>query len=121
MGVQLQGSLHPLHCGPKKGSPVTAPAMAVHLLNRLYRAKQVSSAILCLDTKSAYYRIIRQLAVGLLDTEEGSVRIFQEFNLDPTDYQEFMALARQGGALGEAGATKHLQEVGKDLCRERGL
>ena len=96
---------------------MTMPAMAVHLLNRLYKAKHVSCAIFCLDTKSAYYRIIRQLAVGMLDTEEGTVRIFQEFGLAPEDYQDFLQLVRQAGALGEAGTSRHLLAMGQDMCR----
>ena len=89
IGPTLQQTLHPLHCGPKTGAPVTLPAMAVHRINKLFRAKNVFRGIFCLDTKSAYYRIIRQLAVGKLDTEEGAVRILQEFGLEPCDYREF--------------------------------
>ena len=81
MGRSLEQTLHPLHCGPRLGSPVTLPAMAVHLLNRLFLAKGVSCAV-CLDTKSAYYGTVRQMAVGQLDTEEGMIRIFQAVHLD---------------------------------------
>ena len=113
----MRRELHSLHCGPKQGAPVTLPAMAVHLLNRLFRAKGIASAILCLDTKSAYYRTVRQLAVGQLDTEEGTIHMFREFGLDPDDYQDFLRLTKEGGCLGEAGVGPHLLEMSKDLCR----
>ena len=115
LGGLMQRQLHPLHCGPKQGAPVTLPAMAVHRLNCLFKAKGVSAAIFCLDTKSAYYRTIRQLAVGQLNSEEETVRLFQEFGLDPGDYHEFLELTSRGGAVGEAGASSHLLALSQDL------
>ena len=96
-------------------SPCDVASNCGSSLNRLFRAKGVSAAIFCLDTKSAYYRTIRQLAVGQLSSEEQTVRIFQEFGLDPRDYHEFLELTRQGGAMGEAGPSSHLLAMSQDL------
>ena len=38
------------------------------------------------------------------------------FGLAPADYADFLQLVRQGGALGEAGTSRHLLAMGQDMC-----
>ena len=61
---QIQGVLHGLHLGSRQQVPTTfAP---IHLASHFRTSKHCkrSAAALYLDTKAAYYRLIRELAMG---------------------------------------------------------
>ena len=54
-----------LHCGAKEGCSVTTPSsLALHLMTRLAKDGSLSAATIFLDTKTAYYAVARELAMG---------------------------------------------------------
>ena len=105
---QTQCALHPLHCGP-----VLFPEL--HILS--HHRQGLSYAILFLDTKSAYYSIARELAVGDICRDATVIEI-KRFNLGPEDLKELMSAVQAGGVMHEAGVPPALRQVVRDLHYE---
>ena len=106
---QTQCALHLLHCGP-----VLFPEL--HILS--HHRQGLSYAILFLDTKSAYYSIARELAVGDICRDATVIEIFKRFNLGPEDLKELMSAVQAGGVMHEAGVPPALRQVVRDLHYE---
>ena len=107
--------LHPLHLGSKKHAPVTFPALFVLAHFRRCQKLRRSASVLYLDTSAAYYRIVRELAVGDIRADDTVVTLFRRFGLDQEDLQELMQTVREGGMLAQAGAPDALRQVVKDI------
>ncbi|CAE7947537.1 TNXB [Symbiodinium sp. KB8] len=107
--------LHPLHFGSKKRAPVTFAALFVLSHFRRCHDRRRSAAVLYLDTSAAYYRIVRELAVGDIRADDTVLRLFHRFGLDGDDVQDLLETVRHGGMLAQAGAPDALRQVVKDL------
>ena len=107
--------MHPMHLGSRKCAPVTFAALFV--LTHLRRSQELrhSSAVLYLDTSAAYYRIVRELAVGDIRSDATVLLLFRRFGLDAEDVAELMQTVSDGGMLAQAGAPDALRQVVKDL------
>ena len=107
--------LHPLHLGSKKHAPVTFAALFV--LSHLRRSQRLgrSAAVLFLDTSAAYYRIVRELAIGDIRADATVITLFRRFGLDDEDINELMSTVKEGGMLAQAGAPDALRQVVKDI------
>ena len=108
-------SLHGMHFGAKRRTPVTFPALYVQGHLRHCRKRGLSSAVLFLDTHAAYYRVIRELSVGNIESDAAVCRIFHFFDIDPSDVREFMEEIKQGGLMAQAGLPGPLRHQAKDL------
>ena len=113
--AQCRDEFHSLHLGSRKQAPVTFAALFV--LSHLRRSHRHghSASVLYLDTSAAYYRIVRELAVGDIRRDDTVIRLFQRFGLDADDMQELMATVATGGMLAQAGAPSALRQVVKDV------
>ena len=113
--AQCRDEFHPLHLGSRKQAPVTFAALFV--LSHLRRSHRYghSASVLFLDTSAAYYRIVRELAVGDIRCDDTVVRLFQRFGLDADDMNELTATVAEGGMLAKAGAPDALRQVVKDI------
>ena len=111
-------TFHSLQCGAKPGMAVSAPALAVQLMAR--HAKRVKQAVsfVFLDTATAYYRIARELAVGVITTDRAAVHVFERFGLGPVDLRDMMDIVRRGGILRDSAVPGHLCHLAKDLMRD---
>ena len=116
-GEANQG-LYGLHCGAKAGSPVTTPSLALHLLKGLAKERRLSAAIIFLDTKTAYYAVARELAMGPIYEDGFTVSLFQRFGLPGEDLGELMQLVKDGGTFKDAGASDHMNELVKSIYQE---
>ena len=79
---------------------------ASHALRSFLTASQHqkrSTAILYLDVKSAYYRVIRQLASNLTYSDEDIAKVMQHFDLEPEEMHHLMEEIQQRSALRQAG------------------
>ena len=110
-----QRILHPLHCGPRQHAPVLFPELYILSHVRRCISSGLCYAILFLDTKSAYYAISRELAVGDICRDDTVVNLFKKFHLGPEDLQELMATVAAGGVMAEAGVPPALRQVIRDL------
>ena len=115
---QTQQALHPLHCGPRQKAPVLFPELFILTHVRRCYKRGLSYAILYLDTRSAYYSIAREVAMGDIRRDSTVVEIFRRFNLGPEDMQELMAAVQAGGVMTEAGIPPALLQVIRDLHHE---
>ena len=113
--AMCRDELHPLHLGSKKHAPVTFPALFVLSHFRRCQRLRRSASVLYLDTSAAYYRIVRELAVGDIRADDTVTMLFRRFGLDCEDLRELMQTVREGGTLAQAGAPDALRQVVKDI------
>ncbi|CAE7938289.1 X-element\ORF2, partial [Symbiodinium necroappetens] len=86
--TQIQGVLHDMHYGVKKGAPVTFGALYIlSHIRHSYRTR-CSMAVLFLDIRSAYYRILREASCGDIRSDLTVARILKKFGLTGEDAHE---------------------------------
>ena len=107
--------MHPLHLGSKKRAPVTFAALFVLSHFRRCHSRHRSASVLYLDASAAYYRIVRELAVGDIRADDTVLRLFHRFGLSGDDVQELLETVQAGGMMAQAGAPEALQQVVKDI------
>ena len=110
--------LGPCHFGAKQGSPVTHASHLVLAHEQWAHAVGHSSSAVFLDTRSAYYRVVREAATGLReprDLDVYVVRVLQHFAMPPDTWATILRLVTDGRALKAAGASQHLCAVAEDL------
>ena len=78
-------------------------------------AQRRSVAVLYLDTSAAYYRIVRELAVGDIRADDTVIRLFERFGLTGEDFRDLLETVESGGMLAQAGAPDALRQVVKDI------
>ncbi|OLP79036.1 hypothetical protein AK812_SmicGene40723 [Symbiodinium microadriaticum] len=102
-GPIIETALHDFHLGARRQAPVVYPALYIH--GFLRRAKQLrhSASVLFLDTQAAYYRVIRELAVGHVGSDMAVARVFRFFDIGSEEMHEFADLIKQGGMFDDAG------------------
>ncbi|CAE7386010.1 unnamed protein product [Symbiodinium sp. CCMP2592] len=115
---QLDAFLHPLHCGSRQGMPVLFPSLFVveHLRRCLQQG--LSTAVIYVDTKAAYYRLVRQLATGDLEIDANVERLFHRFGLDGEDMTELRDLILDGGMLQMAEIDGPIRAAVRDFHRD---
>ena len=82
---------------------------------RARRVRRLSFCALFLDTKSAYYRVVRELAFGSLEDDRAVVELFQRFQVPPSALEELMKVVHAGGTMAQAGMNEHLRALVQDL------
>ncbi|OLQ05712.1 hypothetical protein AK812_SmicGene11066 [Symbiodinium microadriaticum] len=119
MRKKVQGAvecnLHDFHLGARKQAPVSMPALYVLAHQRLAADRGLSSAILFLDTHAAYYRLVRDLAVGCIYSDAAIVRLFKHFSLDEEDLREMMSVIAEGGTFADANIPSAIRHAAKDM------
>ena len=111
----VEDTLGPLHCGGRKGMPVTLPSFAAQLLARAHKCMRYSLATMFLDTRSAYYLVVRELAFGSIEDDSAVVALFRRFGVPPEDLHQLMALVHTGGIMAVAGMPEHLRALVQDI------
>ena len=109
-----EATLHPLHFGSRRGAPVTFPAIYILAHQRDAIAKGESSGILFLDTKAAYYRVAREVAVGKIVDDAVIAHVFKHFQLDPQDIHELYEVIQAGGVMGDVSMPVVARHAAKD-------
>ena len=99
---EVQHFLHPLHCGSKQSTPILFPSLFVTEHLRRCRKTGKSAAIIFVDCQAAYYRLIRELAVGDIRLDRTIEALFVRFGLDSDDIADLKELVSTGGMLREA-------------------
>ena len=116
--VELYTTVAPsLHVSVKAGGNVTHASHALRgYLNASQKLKR-STAILYLDIKSAYYRVIRQLASNLTTCDADIARVMQHFELEPEEMHHLLHEIKQKSALQHAGADVHDELLIEELLQ----
>ena len=107
----IGGTLDGLHCGSRKHAPVTLPALAVQLLCRQHKAQNQSFGVFLLDVKCAYYSIVREVAIGGVESDRQVEQLFHRFQLSGMDIATLKEIIRNGGTMVEAGLREHLTAI----------
>ena len=119
--ITAETSFGSCHMGARAGSPVTHGSHIVLAHEQMCRRKGWSSAILFLDTRSAYYRVVRHAVTGLHgaeDLDECVCKILQHFSMPRDAWSRLLDIVQQGGAMGRAGVSPHLCAIVDDLQSE---
>ena len=113
----LQTALHDLHLGSRRGAPINFASL--YLIGFLRGGCRLgrSFAALFIDTRSAYYRVVRQVAVGQLETDENVAKLLAHFGLEPEDMHQMLALVQAGGLMTEAGNPPSVRAACADFHR----
>ncbi|CAE7191431.1 unnamed protein product [Symbiodinium sp. CCMP2456] len=115
IGPEVEQLLHPLHCSTRQAAPVAFPGIfVIAALRKLARVGR-SCATLFVDTKAAYYKVVRDLATGCIDSDAQVIALFRAFGLDEEDLHDMMTTISRGGMLAEAGVNSQLRHAIKDL------
>ncbi|CAE6948720.1 unnamed protein product [Symbiodinium sp. CCMP2592] len=114
----LDNFLHPLHCGSRKGLPVLFPSLFIVQHLRWCFQSHRSAAVIFVDTKSAYYRLVRQIATGDLTVDRNVEALFHSFGLDGSDVAELREVILNGGMLNEAEVPGPIRTAAWDFHRE---
>ncbi|CAE7786256.1 unnamed protein product [Symbiodinium sp. CCMP2456] len=114
---EVDAGLHSFHLGARRGTPVSMPSLYILAHIRKCAKKGISSSILFLDTHAAYYRIIRQLALGHLHNDTEVLQVFKRFSLEPSDVHELMDEINAGGMLRDAHVDPAIRHTVKDMHR----
>ena len=115
---QIDSFLHPLHCGSRPGMPVLFPSLFI--VEHLRRCVQqgLSTAVIYVDTRAAYYRLVRQLATGDLTVDSCVEALFHRFGLDGDDVAELRDLILEGGMLQIAEIAGPIRAAVRDFHRD---
>ena len=116
--AKAEAATHALHCGARRGAPVTMPALVAQLVARKMKAAGEAVCFLFLDTKSAYYRVVRELATGDIVSDAATVAVFRRFGLSPDDLRDMMKIVAAGGTMAANGVSDHMRSIVQDLYRD---
>ena len=79
-----------LHVSIKTGGSVSHASHALRAYQSIARQRGWSAGVLFLDVKAAYYRVVRQLAATLSNSDEDICRVLQYFDLPPEHLQDLL-------------------------------
>ncbi|CAE7193816.1 unnamed protein product [Symbiodinium sp. CCMP2592] len=111
----LQQTLHSLHLGSRRNSPIQFASLYLLSIFRRGARRKISTGALFLDTRSAYYRVAREVATGPIRDDYTIARIFKHFELDGEDIHDLYDIIRAGGLLTEAGTPSMLNAAVRDI------
>ncbi|CAE7677247.1 unnamed protein product [Symbiodinium sp. CCMP2456] len=113
----LQTVLHGLHLGSRKDAPIGFASMYLLSFLRANMRRKRCYGALFVDTKAAYYRVVRQVAVGALDKDEDVARLLSHFGLQPEDMHHLLRMVQAGGLMREAGNQESVTAACADFHR----
>ena len=111
----LEHNLHPLHLGASKQAPVNFAAAYVLAFHRRGVRHNLSMATLFLDISAAYYRIVREVALGDILGDRQVINLFRRFSLDAEEMEDLMKEIRCGGMMADAQIPAPIRHAAKDL------
>ena len=98
----------PLQAGGRPGMSVLFPAQALRCHLRSAASRGDSAGVVLFDVQSAFYSVLRHLAVGRTCSDADITLIVRDLGLSPSAASELRALLHQACAAQEAGVPEHL-------------
>ncbi|CAE7247342.1 hypothetical protein AK812_SmicGene11060 [Symbiodinium microadriaticum] len=100
-----------------RGAPIGFASMYPLSFLRHAQDRHHSCAALFIDTRAAYYRVVRQVAIGTLQADEDVARLLSYFGLGPDDMHQLLRIVQEGGLMKEAGNKESVQAACADFHR----
>ena len=113
--MSLRRSLTRFIVGGAKGEACSSPSFCSASVDRAYKAKRLSFCAVFLDTRSAYYRVVRELAFGSMEDDGAVIALFHRFGVPPAALQELMGVVHAGGVMAQTGLGEHHRALVQDL------
>ena len=104
-------SAQPFHFSVKMGGNVAHAAHALRAYHSMARRQGHSTGTLFLDIRSAYYRVIRQLAATLSNSDEDICRVLQVFDLAPEHLDDLLKELHGASACSDSGVPDGLETM----------
>ena len=99
------------HCSVKQGGSVSHASQGLRLALSAARSRHMSSGVLFLDVKAAYYRVVRELVVDMHDDAASLQRLPRYFNLENTNEVELLTAISDGSVADALQIPQHLQTL----------
>ena len=102
------------HFGIRRGASVVIPSQIIVLFQKWQRKTRKPCSIVFLDTRSAYYRVVRQFAYGDADADSidsHTQRVMKHFDLPNSDWYELLEMVKTGGLMATANIGAHLRAL----------
>ena len=116
--VELYTQVAPsLHVSVKVGGNVMHASHSLRSFLSYSKQNKLSSALLFVDVKSAYYRVIRQLASNLTCSDADIAKVMRHFDLEPDAMHDLLEELKEKSALKEAGADMHQELLLEELLQ----
>ncbi len=105
----------PLHVSIKLGGCVSHASHALRAYQSIAHQKGWSVGVLFLDVKAAYYRVVRQLAATLSNSDEDISRVLRYFELPPEHLQDLLSELHHGSECRASEVPPHLEGLVAEL------
>ena len=116
--VELYTKVAPsLHVSVKVGGNVMHASHSLRSFLSYSHQSKLSTALLFVDVKSAYYRVIRQLASNLTCSDADIAKVMRHFDLEPDAMHDLLEEIKEQSALNEAGADIHQELLLEELLQ----
>ncbi len=99
----------PLQIGGLPGRAVGQGAQSLIAFSSSCRQQTLSSAILFVDVRQAFYRMLRSHVVSIQQLDESVARLFSTLRLPDSAFEEFAKELNSPPAVAEAGLSNYLQ------------
>ena len=104
-----------LHVSVKAGGNVMHASHALRSYLLAAKKRKFSAAIVFLDVKSAYYRVIRQLAAKLTCADEDIARVLQYFDIEPGEMGNLLQEIKEASAMQSVGANTNEELITEEF------
>ena len=103
--------LHPQQVGGRRHVPVQLGVHMVRAYLRLQAERRYSAAVVFLDLREAFYRVLRPLALGDSMSDVAIAEMLARLRLPPSAMHELHDLLAQPGATAQAGLPIFMQRA----------
>ena len=108
-------SAQPMQLGGRRAATVTHGAHIVRSFLSWTRREKLSAAVLFVDIKTAFYRVVRPLVSKLPSLHQQLIAVIERFQLPHSALQELYAHIDEESALRQAGASPFQEHLFSEL------
>ncbi|CAE7698157.1 unnamed protein product [Symbiodinium sp. CCMP2592] len=114
----LERACTPMQIGGRKGQPVQIATHAIRAFQKACVDRRKSWAILFVDLREAFHRVVRPLIHGGDLSDEHLAGVIKEIGLPPQSVHQLHAYARDHSLLEDAGASDWTSQVMKEFMED---
>ena len=113
----LAGFQGPLQCGTLPGPSTDGLLLLARVVQHLGRRRSHRTALVFFDVRAAYYRLVRQLVIGMEETDAAMHRLLATLDLPSRALEELRGHLANMAAIPSAGTEAHAAKLAADLYR----